>query len=424
MNINEKKNGRSLYMEHIYIPKDNNKEIPKLIVLLFISILVPGVGIIYNTIYLFLSKRLDYKHEKLAYFNIALSLGILAFSIHPGPQPGGDVYRYYLEMNLPHVQVFQRFIRTEKNLMNITFYGMMHLIQRASLPKNLLSFVSIFVSYFCTLLTLVEIRQKNNFKYTNISAILIALFFYVYSPYTLFSNYRTFLGVSMLGLGIAKINNGKKVFGTTLMIIGTVTHNAGWVILGLFIISRYVSIPTRIYWVGLCVLLINEKVALSIIQFAAHQGFFPTYIEALAQSYVVGSKAFMTSASYGMIHFSRALIILITTMLVYIIVRKREKENTYLRFLNIYLFFVLCFINYRMVAERFALLGIVLFIPLYYNFLSKDYPKLYKWLFLFLMLLNFDVFNFMDYGIRVGVGFPLNLFEPSISLIRNYIIDF
>ena len=77
-----------------------------------------------------------------------------------------------------------------------------------------------------------------------------------------------------------------------------------------------------------------------------------------------------------------------------------------------------------MVAERFILLGIVLFLPLYYMFITGHYPKSYKLLFIALMLANFDVFTFMDYGVRVGIGFPWNIFEPSVSLIKNYIIQF
>jgi|LSQX01.3.fsa_nt_gb hypothetical protein len=402
-----------------------NKELSKILVLLVVSILVPGAGVIVNVLYLYTVKGLGHGLEKFVYFNIALALGILAFSVHPGPIPGGDVYRYYLEMNQPHIRDLQRFANREKNWMNITFYGLMRLIVVSSLPKNALSFICIFVSYLCAMSTLAEVRENKGFPYGKSAAILIVLFFYVYSPYTLFSNYRNFLSVSLLSLAIMKATNNKKSAAFLLLVLGTISHNGGWVIMTIYLISKLITVPPRFNWIAVLVFLINERVSLFLIRFLSGAGFFPRYLNALATSYILGSKSSLfTSGSYGLIRYARAIVLLITTLAVFVVVNRREKANEYLRFLSVYLFFLISFANYRMVAERFILLGIVLFLPLYYMFITGHYPKSYKLLFIALMLANFDVFTFMDYGVRVGIGFPWNIFEPSVSLIKNYIIQF
>ena len=142
-------------------------------------------------------KGLGHGLEKFVYFNIALGWAIRPFSSLP-PDSGRGRYRYYLEMNQPHIRDLQRFANREKNWMNITFHGLMRLIVVSSLPKNALSFICIFVSYLCAMSTLAEVRENKGFPYGKSAAILIVLFFYVYSPYTLFSNYRNFLSVSLL----------------------------------------------------------------------------------------------------------------------------------------------------------------------------------------------------------------------------------
>lgn len=165
-----------------------------IIILLLFSLIIPGLSIIISILYLFIyNERLNFKQEKLIFFNISLALAILAFSINFGPKTGGDVYRYYLEMDKNYINNFNLFLNREKNIMNFGFYLPMYIIQNISfLPKNFLSFYSIFISYFSTFMILNEFRRQkliNNFF--KISPLLVITFLYFISPYTLFTNYRT-----------------------------------------------------------------------------------------------------------------------------------------------------------------------------------------------------------------------------------------
>lgn len=395
-----------------------------LFILGILSLSIPGVGIFASLLYLYKSKRLKIKEEKLIYLFISLSLGILAFSVNIDNiyNPGGDIYRFFLETKKLSVYSLTELFTIAKTRYNSIFYIIIFCINNFNLPKNLLSFLLVFIGYLSFFYCLIEVRQKQNKNYNKIVALIIIISFYFNSVYTVFSISKSFCSMLLTNLGILKISNRKKI-GMTYLVVGILFHNIGIVIVLLFIVSLFLRKRVKRFELFILIAIFNKKIIEVSVIALTKLGLVSNYAKLLINEYLYGkwSNIFYGNGIYGLIHIWRAICIL--TVTIYFFKKSKKSNDMFDNYLNVYLLFGIIFFQYPFVLVRMILLNSYIFlIYIYKYFLSKKkIKKKDKLVLLIGLIFSFDAFTFMEYGFNIGIGFPWVIFESSFSLLSNYI---
>ncbi|WP_281699513.1 hypothetical protein [Cetobacterium somerae] len=389
-----------------------------LVILIIISLLVPGLGIVIDLMYLYKNKNKN--KNKIIYVMIAIAFGLLAYSInYQGIKtPGGDIYRFYKEAELLSKLQINEILAKPKVKLNFIYYMIVYTINFFNLYKNFLSFFLTFGSYVCILFSLDEVKRVyGKFESGNKNLVIIfTIMLYFSSPYMYFSVSKTIFCLAIFCLGVVKYSLRKKKTGIIFIILGIFSHNIGLLLAAIFFISMF-KIKINKWSIVILLAFFNKIIIVMILKFLNQLNLIEGYSELLIEEYIYGpwSSIFNGNGIYGYIHVYRAFIILVLG--IFFLKKWKWEKNLLYYFIQNYLVFCTIFFSYQIVMLRLLIWGSFYILILLFIIISKV-PKMKLYLLIFLFL--FDLFNAMEYGFKVGMGFPLVIFEPIFFLLQNY----
>jgi len=393
------------------------------LLLLFISIfniLFPVLGLIIIVI-CFLLTTSTVCVKKIYLFNISYSIGMLA-SMYVRLDGSGDLSNYILSLEYYSKSLLTHrtsIITSLYELFYPVWYFMLYLISVFDLTIKSLSFVSIFVIYFCNLFVIFDLSK--NEKQSRIDKLLLIKLLLLFSFVAVFSSFKTLLAFSLVYIGVFFLIKKKKI-GYFLTLLGLGVHPIAILPLLIYFISIRFNHKRAYIYISIIISLLF-KFGKSIV-FSLFSNI--PFIGSKVNTYFLGDWSnyrFNFLSEYVVVFIIVVFIILILGAIFGNLVDvKNSKSNFFDNYNNFILWFFtfsLLLVPFRTTGVRLFYDGAIFYFPFLYQILKnrKIYKKkIFPFLILLLwfLLIDFRMFNIYNNSYVIGLGFPLNLFESPL----------
>jgi len=397
------------------------KKTDQIILLTIFNILFPVLGLFLNSVY-YLFLQLTNKQKRIIFFNISFSMGFVGY-LYFRTNDTGDVYRYGLSLYYYSESLLngrENIISGVYELFYPTWYFVLYIANKLNLSIQVINFIAGFTIYSSFLYLILELQKE--YKSLNADKMLFIKVFLFISFIVIFSGYKTLWAFSLVSIGLFFLMKNKKI-GYIFMIIGGGLHPVAWVPVIIYVISKYFKFRIVYLYISLIMGILLKKFVFIFDQFLN----IP-FIGNKINTYIYGDWGqyrFHDNSEYINFFELVLLIIFIFCIIVFKFVNIKENVDRYfIKYNNFILWYFsisLWFVSFRTIELRLLLHGIIFFCPLFYQlFLNR---KIYKkrllsiiLLLIWLMIIDFRIFNFWNDSYQIGLGFPLNLFSSPVYL--------